>query len=113
MQFIDLTTWDRAMHYQIFKDSVQPQYCVTFDLDITNFLAKIKARGYSFTFSFVYAVTKCANQIEAFRYRFVDGKPAVFDTINTSFTYLRKDTELFKVVNVPMQDSIEKYVALV
>lgn len=112
MKFIDLATWDRAMHYQIFKDSVQPQYCVTFDLDVTNFLEKIKARGYSFTFSFVYAVTKCANQIEAFRYRFVDGKPAVFDTINTSFTYLQKDTELFKVVNVPMQDSMEKYVAL-
>lgn len=112
MQFIDLTTWERAMHYQIFRDSVQPQYCVTFNLDITHFLAKIKERGFSFTFSFVYAVTKCANEIEAFRCRFVDGKPAVFETIHTSFTYLNKDTELFKVVNVPMQDSIEKYVAL-
>ncbi len=112
MQFIDLTTWDRAMHYQIFKDSVQPQYCVTFDLDVTNFRTKIKERGYSFTFAFVYAVTKCANQIEAFRCRFVDGKPAIFETIHTSFTYLKKDTELFKVVNVPMQDSIEEYVAL-
>lgn len=112
MQFIDLTTWDRSMHYQIFKNSVQPQYCVTFDLDITNFLTKIKEKRFSFTFSFVYAVTKCANQIEAFRCRFVDGMPAVFDTINTSFTYLNKDTELFKVVNVPMQNSIEKYVAL-
>lgn len=112
MQFIDLTTWDRAMHYQIFKNSVQPQYCVTFDLDITNFRAKIKERGFSFTCSFVYAVAKCANAIEAFRCRFVDGKPAVFDTIHTAFTYLNKDTELFKVVNVPMQDSIEKYVAL-
>ena len=100
------------MHYQIFRDSVQPQYCVTFNLDITHFLAKIKERGFSFTFSFVYAVTKCANEIEAFRCRFVDGKPAVFETIHTSFTYLNKDTELFKVVNVPMQDSIEKYVAL-
>lgn len=112
MQFIDLTTWERTMHYQIFKDSVQPQYCVTFDIDITNFLAKIKKRGYSFTFSFVYAVTKCANEIEAFRCRFIDGKPAIFETINTSFTYLNKETELFKVVNVPMQDSIGKYVAL-
>lgn len=112
MQFIDLTTWNRSMHFQIFKNSIQPQYCVTFDLDITNFLTKIKERGFSFTFSFVYAVAKCANQIEAFRCRFVDGKPAVFDTINTSFTYLNKDTELFKVVNVPMQNSIEKYVAL-
>ena len=112
MRFIDLSTWDRAMHYQAFRNSVQPQYCVTFDLDITNFLPKIKAKGYSFTFAFVYAVTKCANQIEAFRCRFVDGKPAVLDTVNTSFTYLKKGTELFKVVNVPMQDSMEEYVAL-
>lgn len=112
MQFIDLATWDRAMHYQVFRDSVQPQYCVTFDVDVTNFLAKTKERGYSFTFSFVYAVTKCADQIEAFRCRFVDGKPAIFETINTSFTYLDKATELFKVVNVPMQERIEDYVAL-
>lgn len=112
MQFIDVSTWERAMHCEIFKNSVQPQYCVTFDVDITNFLSKIRKRGYSFTFSFVYAVTKCANEIEAFRCRFVDGRPAVFETINTSFTYLKKDTELFKVVNVPMQDNIEDYVAL-
>ena len=105
MRFIDLSTWDRSQHYQAFRNSVQPQYCVTFDLDITNFLPKIKAKGYSFTFSFIYAVTKCANQIEAFRCRFVDGKPVVLDTVNTSFTYLKKDTELFKVVNVPMQFS--------
>ena len=77
-----------------------------------SFLPKIKAKGYSFTFAFVYAVTKCANQIEAFRCRFIDGKPAILDTVNTSFTYLKKGTELFKVVNVPMQDSMEQYVAL-
>ena len=112
MQFIKLETWDRAMHYQVFRNSLQPQYCVTFDLDITHFLPTIKEKGYSFTFAFVYAVTKCANQIKEFRCRFVDGKPAIFETINTSFTYLKKGTELFKVVNVPMQDSMEQYVAL-
>lgn len=100
------------MHYQVFRNSLQPQYCVTFDLDITHFLPVIKGKGYSFTFSFIYAVTKCANRIEEFRCRFVDGKPAVFETINTSFTYLKKGTELFKVVNVPMQDTLEQYVAL-
>ena len=112
MQFIDVSTWDRAMHCEVFRNSVQPQYCVTFDLDITNFLQKVKKRNYSFTFSFVYAVTKCANEIEAFRCRFVEGKPVIFQTINTSFTYLNKETELFKVVNVLMQDKIEDYVAL-
>lgn len=42
MELIDLETWDRAMHYQVFRNSLQPQYCVTFDLDITHFLPKIK-----------------------------------------------------------------------
>lgn len=112
MKFINIEGWDRAMHYYAFKNSMQPQYCVTFELDITNFLTQIKKKGYSFTFSFVYVVTKCANQIEEFRCRFVDGKPAIFDTINTSFTYLKKGTSLFKVINVPMQNSIEEYVAL-
>lgn len=112
MKYIDVSTWKRAMHCDVFRNSVQPQYCVTFDVDITNFLSQVKKRRFSFTFSFVYAVTKCANEIEEFRCRFVEGKPAIFETINTSFTYLNETTELFKVVNVPMQETIEDYVAL-
>ena len=112
MQFIDVSTWHRAMHCKVFQNSIQPQYCVTFDIDVTNFLSQVKKRKHSFTFSFVYAVTKCANDIQEFRCRFVNGKPAIFETIHTSFTYLDKVTELFKVVNVPMQETIEEYVAL-
>ena len=112
MREIDLATWNRTMHCQIFRNSVQPQYCVTFELDITNFLHRIKERGYSFTFSFVFAVTKCANEIEEFRCRFWEGKPVIYDKINTSFTYLDSGSELFKVVNVEMQDTIEEYVSL-
>ena len=57
----------------------------------------------------VYAVCKCANEIEAFRYRFVDGQIVLFDRIDTAFTYLNKETELFKVVNVPFIDDLEEY----
>lgn len=112
MREIDLKIWDRAMHFQAFRDRVQPHYCVSFDLNITEFLAKIREKGFSFTFSFAYAVAHCANQIENFRYRFVNGKPVVFDVINTSVTYLNKETELFKVVNIPITDTLEEYVAL-
>jgi len=37
-------------------------------------------------------------------------KKGLFDRINTAFTYLNKDTELFKVVNVEMTDTLEEYV---
>ena len=56
-------------------------------------------KGLSFTLAMVYAVCKCVNEVEAFRYRFVDGKIALFDKIDTTFTYLNHETELFRVVS--------------
>lgn len=109
---IDEATWKRALHCQVFRNSIEPCYCVTFELDITNFLSKIRALKYSFTFSLVFLVSKCANDIEEFRYRFLDNHIVLFNRINTAFTYLDKDSELFKVVTVEMQDTLEEYVAI-
>lgn len=109
---VDEKNWERAMHCMVFRNSVEPAFCVTFEVDITNFLQKVKEQNFSFTIAMVYAVCKCANEIEAFRYRFLDGNIVLFDKIDTAFTYLNQDTELFKVVNVPMQDSLEEYAEL-
>ncbi|MGE4276450.1 MAG: CatA-like O-acetyltransferase [Lawsonibacter sp.] len=109
---IDETKWERALHCQIFRNSVEPCYCVTVELDITNFLKRVHIAGRSFTLSLIYAVSKCANNIEEFRYRFLDGQIVLYNRIDTAFTYIDKGTELFKVVNVEMQDTLEKYVAV-
>jgi len=109
---VDEKCWERAMHCMIFRNSIEPAFCVTFEVDITNFLQKIKKQNFSFTIAMVYAVCKCANEIEAFRYRFLDGTIVLYDKIDTAFTYLNQDTQLFKVVNVPMQNKIEEYVEL-
>lgn len=109
-QVIDEKTWKRTMHCMVFRNSLEPAFCVTFELDITNFLQKVKECGYSFTIAMVYAVCKCANEIEEFRYRFLDGRVVIFDKIDTAFTYLNMETELFKVVNVPMMESMDEYV---
>src|SRR5574344_1278798 len=109
-KLIDEKTWPRAMHCMVFRNSVEPSFCVTFEVDVTNFLRKFKEKKYSFTIAMVYAVCKCANEIEEFRYRFLDGKIVLYDKIDTAFTYLNKETELFKVVNVPMKDSMKEYV---
>lgn len=107
---IDENNWKRALHCQIFRNSIEPAFCVTFELDITNFLKRIKEKKFSFTMSLIYAVSKCANDIEEFRYRFVDERVVLFDRIDTAFTYLNEETELFKVVNVEMKDTLEEYV---
>ena len=111
-QITDFETWKRKEYCQIYRSAVQPQYCVSFELDVTNFKKHVKENNWPFTMAFIFAVTKCANEIEEFRYRFLDSEVVLYESIDTSFTYLDKETELFKVVNVPMQDTIEKFVQL-
>ncbi len=111
-EIIDEAKWKRTLHCQIFRNSIEPSYCVTFELDITNFMEKVRAKKFSFTLSLIFAVSECANNIEEFRYRFLDGQIVLYERINTAFTYLDKNTELFKVVNVDMQDTLESYISV-
>ena len=98
---IDESTWERSVHCMVFRNSVEPAFCVTFEADITNFRKKVKEEGISFTLAMVHAVCKCANEVEALRYRFLDGKIVLYEQIDTAFTYLNRETGLFKAVNAP------------
>ena len=111
-EVIDESTWERATHCMVFRNSIEPAFCVTFEADITKFKNKVKEEGLSFTLAMVYAICKCANEVEALRYRFLDGKVVLYERIDTAFTYLKKETNLFKVVNVPFIDNLSQYVAL-
>lgn len=111
-EVIDESTWERAMHCMVFRNSIEPAFCVTFEADVTEFKKKVKEEGLSFTLAMVYAVCKCANEVEALRYRFLDGKVVLYERIDTAFTCLNKETGLFKVVNVPFIDNLPEYVAL-
>lgn len=108
-KIIDQGTWKRAAHCTVFRNCVEPAFCVTFELDITEFYRKIKQEKLPFTFAMIYVVAKCANRIEEFRYRFLEGQVVLFDKIDTAFTYLDKQTELFKVVNVPFAGNMGEY----
>ncbi|MDQ0360230.1 chloramphenicol acetyltransferase [Breznakia pachnodae] len=109
---INQQNWKRAQHCAVFRNSVEPAFCVTFELDITNFKNKVKEQNLSFTMAMIFAVSKCANEIEEFRYRFLDGEVVLFDHIDTAFTYMNNETELFKVVNVPLLNTMSEYVEL-
>ena len=85
-----------------------PAFCVKFEADVSNFKRMVKEQGLSFTLAMVYAVCKCANKIEAFRYRFVDGQVVLYDRIDTAFTYLNKETNTTKPVTPPSSGTTTK-----
>lgn len=109
---VDTKNWKRSVHCEVFRHSALPQYCVTVELDVSHFRHKAKEKNWPFSLALIYAVTKCANEIEEFRYRFMDGNVVLYKRINTAFTYMNQETELFKVVNVDMQDCIDDYIHL-
>ncbi|SFR93510.1 chloramphenicol acetyltransferase [Anaeromicropila populeti] len=107
---IDVENWKRNMLYHFFRNAENGQYSVSYEVDITKFLSRVKENNLSFYYSMIYAVTKCANQVEEFRYRILNGEVLLYDTISPSFTGLDKETELFKVVTVDMINDMEEFV---
>lgn len=107
---IDENNWKRREHCNIFRHYVEPSYCITAVVDVTNFLDAVRSEGYSFTMSMIWVVTKCANEIEEFRYRFLSERVVLFDRIDTCFSYISPGDDLFKSVTVPFKDSMRDYV---
>lgn len=106
---IDEKSWPRSAHCAAFRNCVEPAFCVTFEADVTDFRRRVREVGISFTMATVYAVCAAANGIENFRYRFADGRVVLFDKIDAAFTFLDRETELFKVVRVPFEGSMEEF----
>ena len=44
-EVIDESTWERAMHCMVFRNSIEPAFCVTFEADVTEFKKKVKEEG--------------------------------------------------------------------
>ena len=109
-EVVDIDKWKRKQHYQIFKEYQKPRYDISFELEITNFYKKIKQKNLSLTMALIYAISKAANEIEEFRYRFEDGNAVLYNKINLSFTYLNKETELLKNIVVEYKDDLEEFV---
>ena len=110
MKEIDIENWERKNHYLFFSNMDYPHYNLCFDVEITDFLSSLKQRNMPFYYAMIYAATRSANAVEAFRYRIRDNKIVLHDELFPSFTYLKKGEELFKMVTLAMEDDLEKFV---
>lgn len=108
-QKIDVEHWERKQHFEIFKGYENPRYDISLELDVSNFLKKVKANNWSFTLTMIHTIAKCANEIEEFRMRIEDGEPVIYEDIKLSFTYLNKKTNLMKNVVVENCEDVSEF----
>lgn len=109
MKMINLDTWERATHYKFFKRMDYPQYNISVNLDIKNFLAKTEDNDIPFYYAMIFAATHALNQVEEFRYRIREEQVVLHELIHPSFTAMSEDTDLFKMVTVCMEKSISDF----
>lgn len=91
MKIIDTSNWNRKEHYEFFSTFENPFFGITTEIDLTFAYQFCKEHQYSFHHYYHFITTKTLNQIEALKYRIINEKVVLFDTIHTTTTLLKPD----------------------
>lgn len=109
MKEIDIDSWKRKEHFNIFRSMDLPFYNTNLNLDITGLREFTKEKGLGLTNTLIYLVTKTINNLENFKYRIVDNKVVLFDVIHPAFTHLMDDEDLFSLIVGVYKEDLFKF----
>jgi chloramphenicol O-acetyltransferase type A len=99
MRDIDLDTWPRRRHFDLFRTFNHPHFDMCANLELTAFHRRVSDSGLSFTVAFVYVIARAANAIPEFRHRIRSGKVVEHDLVSPSLTIL-VDDDLFSFCTI-------------
>ena len=91
MRTIDMQTWSRREHFELFSAYTYPHFGMCANVDLTAFYPAVKQRGYSLTIAIIYVITRASNAIPEFRYRIRGEKVIEHEIVNPGFTFLAKE----------------------
>lgn len=106
MRKIDMEAWERREIFDFFSRISHPFYMVSFTADVTELKAFTKRHGCSFYYALIYLCTKALSSVENFLYVCEGDGVCLLDGRTPSFTDRAADSELFRIVTVPMEDDI-------
>ncbi len=109
---IDLKTWKRRDHYQLFRRYKQPFFSVTVDVDVTGIWNRCqKPAAASFFLTSVFLMLRAVNDVEAFRLRLRPRGVWRHDRVALGPTIRRPD-ETFGFARFEPADSLDEFVTL-
>ena len=107
---IDVTQWPRREHFEHYRQRVQCSYEVTVDVDLTAFVAAVRASDVRTSASQIWAIATVVNRHEEFRMQLLDdGSPGVWDVVHPMFTVFHPETETFSALVVPYDDDFRVF----
>jgi chloramphenicol O-acetyltransferase type A len=94
MRTIDMKTWHRRMHFEVYNAFDYPHFNLCAPVDVTDFYRTVKEEGVSLTIATTYILATVANLIPEFRTRIRGEQVVEHDVVHPSITILRDD-EMF------------------
>jgi len=105
---VDLRTWRRRQHFELFSTFDHPHFSMCANLELTAFHQHAKDRGVPFTVAFVHAIARAANAIPEFRYRMRAGRVVEHESVSPSVTILVED-DLFSFCTIPYREDLAHF----
>ncbi|MCA9977168.1 MAG: chloramphenicol acetyltransferase [Anaerolineales bacterium] len=100
MRIINLDTWPRRQHFQLFNQFDYPHFNLCANVDITQWYTAVKANNLNFTIATVYLLARVANEITPFRWRIREGQVIEHDIVHPSHT-ITTESDLFSFCTIP------------
>ena len=111
MKKIEFTNPHRKKHFEFFNAMNHPHFNVTVPVDITAFMASVKSHGMSFSYSFIYFLSRTANEIKEFRWRIRGDDVVEHEVVHPSFTVNTDETDVFSFCTVPFSPDVQNFIS--
>ena len=91
MRRLDLESWARREHFELFSGFDWPHFGFCANVDVTPFHAFVEQNALSFNVATIFVIAKAANAIPEFRYRIRSGQVIEHDVVHPSSTIMGDD----------------------
>jgi chloramphenicol O-acetyltransferase type A len=110
MRHIDMQSWPRRQHYEIFSRFNHPHFGMSANVDLTTLYRLVKQGGHSITVAIMYVISRAANAIPEFRYRIRPQGVVEHEVVHPSGTIL-VDDDLFSFCTIDYVEDFPAFAA--
>lgn len=110
MRPIDMESWPRRHHFEIYRAFGYPHFSLCANLDISRFYPAVRARQTSFTATMMYVIARAANAIPEFRYRIRGEAVVEHERVDPSGTILTAEN-VFSFCTVAYSEDFPTFIA--
>ncbi|OCQ22407.1 hypothetical protein A7985_00095 [Pseudoalteromonas luteoviolacea] len=109
MKKIVLSSWARKEHFEFYQDFADPNFNITTNLNTDSLYIKASQADLSFTYCYLYCLSRAIQQCEFMRYRIVDNGPVEAEKVTISSTFLRED-KTFRFITLSESNNVHEFI---